>query len=203
MIMLRRNCFKIAVIGLLIGCGRGAPSPQPATDKPEPRPQGAAAQGPAVSGSGQVTLSFFDASALGGGAQLPTFRVTSQKCSMTPGGTWSLDKPRALIFSEGKENATLEAGYGEYVQAREAGEEPSERAFLREGVVLQVGTLRVELSDVEWKNAEKVARSNQPVLVTDQDTNLRAAALEYYPDTGRLVLTDVAGSLQLVSKGQS
>jgi hypothetical protein len=75
-----------------------------------------------------------------------------------------------------------------------------ERAFLDQGVVGTIGTMTLELEDIEWLNEERLAKTDKPVRMVDGEMHLDAATLRLYPDERKYVMTDAEGVLLLERK---
>lgn len=60
-----------------------------------------------------------------------------------------------------------------------------------------MGTMQMELTDIEWKNDERVAVSDHPVTITTEDSHLEASSLRLYPDKRQMVLTNGSGILRV------
>jgi len=58
----------------------------------------------------------------------------------------------------------------------------------------------MELQDIEWVNADREARTDNPVRVIDEDMYLEAATLRLYPDQRQFVLTNGTGMVRFERK---
>ena len=69
-------------------------------------------------------------------------------------------------------------------------------AELKGGVDVQFEDMHLQLSDMEWINEERVARTDNPVSLASNSVQLQAATLRLYPDEKQLVLTHAAGTMR-------
>jgi hypothetical protein len=103
---------------------------------------------------------------------------------------WAFEKARAIIYGrEEGDDVVMEAGRGRFQE--------SKMALLTGGVDVRIGKMRVTLSDIEWLNDERVARSDNPLTMTSEDMHIEASSLKLYPDRKELVLTNAKGILQM------
>ena len=176
----------VLALALAWGCGSGL---QPAAPSGHPEPGGANfAEGrPAMEGRG-VTLALPRDDP--GGPHKPTLLLRADVYSVGEDDIWSLKDVRAEAYGaqEEAEPIILEAGRARFQETK--------MAYLKEGVVARVGSMRIELIDLEWINEERVGRTDHPVLIQTDDIRLNASSLRLYPDERRIVMTDVVGTLR-------
>jgi hypothetical protein len=202
----------VSLLALLVAaCGKTPePAKQPEQNGDRPQTSGsvpafqapassdtAPAEGASMKGQG-VDLRLFDASPTQGGSRKPTFWVHADTFSLGEKNLWTFEKARAVVYARNEEDpqVTFEAGSGQFQETK--GEDgKGGMAFLRGGVTAQVGPMRLQLSDIEWVNDERTARSDSPVTITSEDSNLSASSVRLYPDQKQLVMTNVTGELQL------
>lgn len=138
-----------------------------------------------------INLYLHDTRPTGDAPQKPTFWVRAETFALLEENTWSFEKAYAVAYGrdEGAQDIHFEAASGEFKE--------QERAVLRGGVKAHIGTMTLELEDVEWRNADRMAHTERPVHMLDGTTDLMASALRMYPDEERLFLTDVSGFIDL------
>ncbi len=128
----------------------------------------------------------------GGATGKPAFWVQADQSTLIEEGVWSFENARAVIYDREGNETLLEAAHGQVDQR-----EGRETALLNEGVNLRAGAMALNLRELEWINAERVARSDAPVQMEGDGSAIAATSLRYYPDEQRLVLKDVRGTLVL------
>lgn len=138
-----------------------------------------------------LDLRLFDNNPTPGGPRKPTFWAHVEVFSQTGEDLWSFEKARAIIYgnSEESEPIVLDAGRGSFQETK--------MAYLKDGVVAHVGEMKLELTDMEWLNDERLARSDNPVTISGGGCALKASSLRMYPDQKQLILTNVSGTLRL------
>lgn len=177
-----------AVLGLLglfvlTGCREGLAPEKPPLSAPLDAKT-------AMEGRG-LDLRMFDNNPTPGGPRKPTFWAHVNTFSQTNEDGWAFEEARAVIYgsSEGAEAIVLEAGSGRF--------QATQMAYLTDGVVARVGEMQLELTDIEWRNEERLAQTDSPVAISGGDCALKASSLRMYPDQKQLILTDVSGTLRL------
>ena len=178
----------LLVLALAWGCGSGL-QPAAHSGRPDAARPGFAEGRPAMEGRG-VTLALPRDDP--GGPHKPTLLLHAQVYSVGEDNIWSLKDVRAEISGpqEDAEPIILEAGRARFQE--------SKMAYLKEGVVARVDSMRIELIDLEWINEERVGRTDHPVFIKNDDMHLNASTLRLYPDERRIVMTDVVGTLRFV-----
>lgn len=188
-----RRRYWIPMLALAAAaCGDRTPAPPPS---PEP-----AAEAPAENDAvmrGRTSLYLYDAADAGGSTGKPRFEVKDVLVELDAEGAWSFQDAQAVIYGRDGSEAHLKAGSGSLQEAGAdaSGEQTLERAHLTGGVTMEAGGKTIELEDIEWLNAEGVARSAKPVVLRDANSEVAASSLEYYPDTNVLLLTDARGTV--------
>jgi hypothetical protein len=174
------------------GCGRDS---KPDSTKAAPEDLGATAPKSsetdrlAMQGSG-LDLRLTDTSPTRGDSRKPTFWLHADTYSLADENIWSFEKARAIIYGRGEHGTEihLEAGQGRFQE--------NTMAQMKGGVDVQFEDMRLQLSDMEWINAERVARTDHPVSVASNSVQLQAATLRLYPDEKQLVMTDAVGTMR-------
>ncbi|HPO12055.1 MAG TPA: LPS export ABC transporter periplasmic protein LptC [Candidatus Hydrogenedentes bacterium] len=127
----------------------------------------------------------------GGMAQKPTLWVHAQEASMADESTYAFKNAHAVIYGKDETQEVIK------IDAQEGRFEEGKSAFLSGQVKAVVGTMTIELSDIQWQNPDKdkpgEARSDNPVKVTDPQLELQAASVRLYPDKKEFELTGVTG----------
>ncbi|MDQ1257938.1 MAG: hypothetical protein QG656_2546 [Candidatus Hydrogenedentes bacterium] len=172
------------------------PAEAPSVSAPEP----AAASEPAAEPAGPemtmtgINIYMHDKRPTLGTPRKPTFWVKAETFTSTEDGLRSFKNARAVVYSrkEGEPDIVFEAKNGWMKE--------EERAFLDQGVVGTIGTMTLELEDIEWLNEERLAKTDKPVRMVDGEMHLDAATLRLYPDERKYVMTDAEGVLLLERK---
>lgn len=202
--MRRWYCLLVAAL-LATGCGGPATTPEgapPASTTPGTATGPAASQAPPVRRAaarpedmtlgGDMTLRFFENVLEADQPQRPTFEISSPRCAMTEENVWTLEEARATVYSKEREETRFFAAAAIFDQN-------AETASLSGGVTVEMGTQRVEIEDITWSNADRTARSSRPVTVTDGETRLSAAAMEFLADSQTLLLNQLTGVVALTA----
>jgi len=174
------------VLALAWGCGG---SLAPPADPPDAAGPVFAEERPAMEGRG-VTLRLNQSDPTFGTPRKPTVTLHGETFSVGEDGIWSLEDVRAKIrgTAQDAEPILLEAGRARFQEAK--------TAYLKDGVVARAGSMRMELIDLEWVNEERMGRTDHPVFIRTDTMHLNASSLRLYPDTRRVVMTDVVGTLR-------
>lgn len=104
---------------------------------------------------------------------------------------WKLTGAHAVIYGDpekGTNDLTVDAEDGVFDRRNNV-------AQLRGTVLVETGSIRLALQEIEWDNTANLARSQSRVQVIEGDTALDAESLELDPDTGSFVLKNVSGHL--------
>lgn len=183
---MKRGAMGSMMLALAWGCGSGL-QPQAPSVRPDPGGPGFAEGRPAMEGRG-VTLALPRDDP--GGPHKPTLLLHAEVYSVGEDNIWSLKDVRAEVCGaqEDAEPIILEAGRARFQETK--------MAYLNDGVVARVGSMRFELIDLEWINEERVGRTDHPVFIQTDDIRLNASSLRLYPDERRIVMTDVVGTLR-------
>jgi hypothetical protein len=129
---------------------------------------------------GGITLSYYGQSTETGETP-PTFTIVSEKLESQENAVYAFKDAKATIFTNDAEDLEIVAAsvWLNYAE---------KRTLMEEGVVVQQGTMRITLSELEWNNEERVAISDKPLTLTDEGRFIEAQSMRYYPDEKRLVL---------------
>lgn len=196
--------YRVICVAALIGlAGCGGPATPPADDSPAAPGDDASApaqdappQPAQVSMTGSMTLRLFEPDMEGGESRKASFEISSPRCSLLGDGRWALTPATAIVYGKSGEQTTFQAGSAEF-------NENQDTASLRDGVTVDFGQQHVELKDMEWSNAEGVARSENPLSLADGETKLSGQAMEYHAETKTLLLQGVTGTVSLQPEGAS
>ncbi|HOF41440.1 MAG TPA: LPS export ABC transporter periplasmic protein LptC [Candidatus Hydrogenedentes bacterium] len=176
---------------LLPACDRGkGPAGEPTRSVPD-APDNSAAPPPAP--GARLTEFFFYRASAGGVEQRPSFVMRTPAVSITAQGEALLEEVEAEIHGRDDEVTTIRAQRGRFDQQ-------AKTATMEGAVTLERGTMRVEMQDLVWLDEERVARTEKPVHILDAGAELSAENLEFYPDEGALVLTNLAGGVTLAGR---
>lgn len=170
------------------GCGDRSQPSQEAAAPQSTEPSAEETARLAMTGQ-DMNLYFFDKQQTGG-EDKPSFSLFSRACTLDTEGVWSFKEASAVIYSRQGEETHLTAGEGRFDKA-------NERASLAGGVTVHMGAMQAELQDMQWLNEERVAQSDNPATIRENETLLSAATFRFHPDDRLLVLTDVTGELSL------
>jgi lipopolysaccharide export system protein LptC len=187
-----RHRALIVALLVVLGCGKGLPPNPGAPVPPNPLSGAPAAPDearPTMEAQG-VDLRLFDSHPTDGVARKPTFWVHAEVFSLAEENIWSFERARAVIY--GREESAPEVT----VEARRGRFQESKMAYLKDGVVAHIGEMKIEMTDIEWLNDERLGRTDNPLSITTKDSHLKASSLRLYPDRKELVLTEVAGSMR-------
>ncbi len=166
------------------------PSQQPEPVEEEPSGPPTAPQEEPVNMSGSISLKFYEPDVGDDQPRGATFEVSSPQSSMLEDGVWMLTPAKAIVYGKDGEETLFEADSARF-------DDNSKMASLEGSVSVNVGTQHVELEEMTWSNDGRVARSERPVKVVDDETQLTAAGMEYHAETRTLLLYDVTGSIRL------
>lgn len=148
--------------------------------------------------SGMIELLFYDERVPTNIPAQPTLRLKT-RVRVVEGGMMSFENAEAVFTSSDGTESYLRAGAGEYDQS-------TKRIALTGGIVLDSGSLHIELADILWTNETQSARSEKPAIIRNNATVLRAATFVFYPrgdETDRdqevLLLSETTGDIDLTS----
>lgn len=189
------------------GCGNSlAPTSPSVSVLPDDRGEPQHPQGESKLSEGRgVDLRMFPSDPTVTGPRKPTFWIHADAFSFDEKERlWSLESVRAVIYGQKEENEEilLEAGRGQFQESEENEGRGAKLAYLKDGVVAKVGAMRLQLSDIEWVNDEMMAKSDNPLSITTEDSTLDAGGVRLYPDDKRLVLRDAKGTIRFERKQQ-
>ncbi|MDZ4857715.1 MAG: LPS export ABC transporter periplasmic protein LptC [Candidatus Hydrogenedentes bacterium] len=139
---------------------------------------------------GNTTLRFFDDVLESDQPKTPTFELRAPKLSMTEDNVWVVEQATAVAFAEDGSETTFVAGAGRF-------DDNTKTAILSGGVNVTFGTQQVALQDMTWSNETHTASSSNPVTVTDGETRLEAASMEYHAHTKTLLLHGLSGTVSM------
>jgi hypothetical protein len=197
--MIKRFLGLLAMIAVLAaGCGRppatSPPSPLPPESAESPAPEAAEA------GPGQdlvrmrgTEFYLYDARPMAGAARKPLMHIRAGETSvgLDGGASVSFTDARAIIRS------TEDPGQEIIFQAAEGSFVENERAYLRGGVVAQVGEMTVQLEDIEMTSPTTdtpiLAESANAVIIDGPGMHLQAESLRLFPDDKTFELSDGSG----------
>ena len=190
-------------LGLVLALGLAScsvdPAPQPppaladpAADEPG-TPPGQPERSDAITMS-RINLYLHDTRPTQGRPRKPTFWVQASSVSLIDAGAQSFEDAHAVLYG-------LDGDAGDVVFDAARGRfQEGESATLDGGVVARIGRMTVALQDIEWVNAERVARTDNPVRIVDGDTCIEAATLRLYPDRKEFCITDATGIISFERK---
>ena len=178
----------LLLLSLLADCGKSL-APKPPEPKPNAQPGLPASDNP-VTMTG-INLYLHDTRPTDGAPRKPTLWVQADEFSLMQDDVWAFAKARAVIYGrdDESENITIEANRGEFKEG--------ERAYMSNGVVAHVGTITLDMQDMEWVNEKREARTDNPIHLVDGKTRLDAASARLLPDERMFILTKVKGVIQL------
>lgn len=193
---MKRLAMVLLAASILAGCGtqRAQEPPSPAKDASAPPP--AADETRKTATMTGINLYLHNMNATDGAAEKPAFWVQAEEFSQLDNGAWTFSKAHAVVYSpdEQGEDIAFDANSGEFKE--------EERAYMNNGVTANVGTIRMDLQDIEWKNDTREALTENPVHLVDGKTELDAASLRILPDAQTFTLTKVKGVIQLKKEAQ-
>jgi hypothetical protein len=135
----------------------------------------------------------YDARPMAGAARKPlmTIKAGELDVGMAEENSVSFKKARATIRSGDPDDPEIvfQAAEGSFVE--------NERAYLKGGVVAQVGDMTVQLQDIEMNSPTEetpvVAESANPVIIDGPGMHLEAQSLRLYPDEKSFEMTAGSG----------
>ena len=138
-----------------------------------------------------LNLRLYEGNPTAGETRRPTFWVHAEVFTLGEENVWLFEQAHAMIYGHGEKGSeiTIDAGRGRFQEGK--------AAYLKDGVTAQVGDMHIDLTDLEWINDERMARTDNPVSVTSPDSNMKASTLRLYPDQKQLLLTRVSGTVKL------
>lgn len=163
-----------------------APTPD-ATPAGETKP---AAEPQAVAASDNTMLYFYDDVLATDQPKKPSFELQTPKFAMTEDKVWQVERATAIAYGKDGSETRFIAEAGVF-------DENTKTAKLSGGVSVTFGTQKVALQDMTWTNETHSAVSENPVTVTDGETNLKAARMEYHADNKTLVLHNLSGTVSM------
>lgn len=173
---------------LFVACGPSASPPVPTVrtdDSLDPPP---ALEDDAFS-HGVMTLRFFDDIPSEEMGDLPRFELASSRCRYEEGDIWTFENADAVIRGDGQQEMRIEAGFGRV-------DHRTKHAFMEGGVRLTTGDLIIEMEELTWSNADRVATTERPLRIMQGDTDLSASAMQMFPDDNIVVLEEARGRIQ-------
>ncbi|MDX9974739.1 MAG: LPS export ABC transporter periplasmic protein LptC [FCB group bacterium] len=164
-------------------------------DRPAP-PPGKPAQGSAAAPGKDKALMrsrtnvylYDSASATEGGTENPRFEVRDVEVVLDQKGAWSFENALAIIYGSDGSQTELRAGRIEV-------DRNQNRAKLTGGVKMTMGARSVELQDFDWLGEERVAKSDNPVVLRDGENEIQAKRMRYDPDSKMLILEEFTAKL--------
>jgi len=174
----------------LAACGQPGQAPLPPVAVEPPGNTFDALEDDAFS-HGIMTLRFYDDAPTGEISELPRFELASSRCRYEEGDVWSFEDADAVIRGNSETEMRIEAGFGRV-------DHRTKHAFMEGGVRLTTGDLIIEMEELTWSNADRVASSEQPVRILQGGTDLHASSMQLYPDESRVVLHEARGRIERV-----
>jgi len=191
----KATAAKALILGVTVlaaaGCGKGfngrATAPPPA-DAHAGGNRSANIEG--MEGRG-ADFRLFDGDPTSGPARRPRFWLHVDSFSLAEENIYSFENGHAVIYGrdDQMQDMYLTAGGGMYQEAKSA--------YLKNGVVAQIGDMKLELQDFEWLNEEGLGKSDNPVSIHSPDSELKASSVRLYHKEKQMVLTDVTGTFRL------
>lgn len=173
---------------LLAGCGH-IYAPPPA------EPHAANTAGSTVSESMMeakgVDLWLYDEAPTAGADRKPTCWVHADAFTLENDNAWMLDRAKAIIYAREADTPDID------IEARHGRFEESKMAYLRDGVTATVGTVHLQMEDVEWLNEERVLQTEHAGSITTDTMQLDVESLRLYPAQHRIEMTRVTGTVTL------
>jgi len=146
-----------------------------------------------ATGTGDARMAefFFYRAGAGGVEQRPSFVMRTPKVSITNvEGEAVLENVQAEIYGSNNEVTKIRAEQGRFDQE-------TKTATMKGEVVLERGTMRVEMEDLVWSDEARVAETQKPVRIFDEGTELHADNMAFHPDIDALLLDNVVGDVKL------
>jgi len=177
-----RSVIAIFVLAAALGgCGPAPSEQQGQSAAPEALEQ-AIREEP----SGAITMEggvveFYDESVAAEARQEPSFRIEAELLEYTGEQKGTFQDARATIFGHGP-------GGGNIRINADRGRFGAETALLEGNVVMKSGGMTVEMTELEWNNADGVVKSENPVRLISDEIELLAESLLLDTTADELVL---------------
>ncbi|HEO71069.1 MAG TPA: hypothetical protein ENN80_07385 [Candidatus Hydrogenedentes bacterium] len=172
------RCWTALALFLFAACGPKSTSPKGSAE-PSPTNDDITMD--------RIHLYLHDTRPTQGAPRKPAFAVQAESVALADQGVQSFQNARAVIHSADRqtEDILIDAGCGRIEEAKSA--------YLEGGVVARIGSMRLDLEDLEWLNQQRLARTDRPVRIVDGSSRFRAAGMRLDMDAGELILTNGTG----------
>lgn len=124
------------------------------------------------------------------GEQHPTFRIHADSGSTGENMDYALTGTRAIIYDDEGEEIVLTANTGDFDQK-------TEQAHLRGDVLVVSGDIKFTMDTITWDNTPELAYTDDGATLTSENADLTAEKLVINPNTNRLTMHNVSGSIKL------
>ncbi len=184
-----RHCVLAAGVLLIAGCGEVLVAKPPQAPVSASESLGVDKDRLSMEARG-VDLRLFDARQTDGESRKPTLWLHADMFTLEEQNISSFKKARAVVYGKdaATEEITLEAGAGRFQE--------SKMAYMKDGVVARIGKLTLQLEDFEWINETREGKTEHPVTVTSDSAHLTASSMRLYPETRKIELVSVSGSMR-------
>ena len=182
---MNRLAVSLAIFFALAGCTQ---EPQVVSVPSPPERPGPSSD--TVPASGRMTEFFFYRAGAGGIERRPSFVMRTPKVSITIEGEAVLEQAEAEIYGRDDGVTKVWAEQGRFDQA-------TRTATMEGTVVLQRGTMTVEMQDLTWSEETRVAQTRKPVRLVDEGAELHADSMVFDPDDNAVLLTNVVGGVEM------
>jgi lipopolysaccharide assembly outer membrane protein LptD (OstA) len=149
-----------------------------------------------VADNAPMTEFFFYRAGPGGVEQRPSFVMRTPKVSINVEGEAVLEDVQAEIYGRNNEVTKIWAEHGRFDQE-------SKTATMKGKVVLERGTMQVEMEDLVWSDEDRLAKTRKPVRILDEGSELHADNMAFHPDENALLLDNVVGDVKLAGRTES
>ena len=183
-----RLAVSLAIALALAGCTQEPPVAPAPPDTPRPHAD-------TVPADGRMTEFFFYRAESAGIERRPSFVMRTPKVSITIAGEAVLEQAEAEIYGRDDEVTTVWAEQGRFDQE-------TKMATMEGAVVLRRGSMTVEMHDLIWSEETRVAQTDRPVRLFDEDAELHADSMVFDPDDNALLLTNVVGGMDMTGRNE-
>lgn len=187
-----KRILVLLMASAILGCqGEPAPATPPAT--PSPAADGGAHAGEETLQTSLTEFYLYDARPLEGVAKKPLLTIKADQLSVgiLEGKSVSFKNARATMRSADPSDPEIvfQAAEGVFVE--------NEQAYLKGGVVAQVGDMTVDLEDIQMnsptEDAPLVAESTHRVRIDGPGMHLEAGGVRLLPEEKSFEMTDGTG----------
>jgi len=122
----------------------------------------------------------------------PTFWVHAARGEQLDGKRWALEGAKAVIYRKPEDDLVLVAETGTLDQ-------DGQTAKLAGGVQVTSGPMAVQIEEIAWDEAQRVARSDYVATLSHGDNRIVGDSIAIFPDDDRVELGGGTATIQLAA----